>query len=98
MSEPVKVVIPGLEVETVSYGRIGERNLSRLLARNSPLVGLGEPPSGAKHIHLTDAAQARFGDRAWFDTEELKEVVGDLYPLYREPARHAVRYALGEKP
>ncbi len=94
----VKVVIPGLEVETASYGRIGERNVRRLLARESPLVGLGTPPPGAKRIYLTDAAEARFGDKAWFDAEKLKEIVGDLYPLYREPARHAVRYALGEKP
>ncbi len=94
----VKVVIPGLEVETASYGRIGERNVRRLLERESPLVGLGAPPPGAKRIHLTEAAEARLGDKAWFDAKKLKEVVGNLYPLYREPARHAVRYALGEKP
>lgn len=29
----VKVVVPGLEVETLSYGRIGERNAARLLQR-----------------------------------------------------------------
>ena len=94
----VKVVIPGLEVETASYGRIGERNLKRLLGRKSPLVGLGTPPSGAKRIYLTETAEAHFGDKAWFSTEKLEEVVGNLYGLYREPARHAVRYALGEKP
>ena len=94
----VKVVIPGLEVETASYGRIGERNLKRLLGRNSPLVGLGTPPPGAKRIYLTDAAEARLGDEAWFHAERLEEVVGNLYALYREPARHAVRYALGERP
>ena len=91
----VKVVIPGLEVETASYGRIGERNLKRLLERESPLVGLGTPPLGAKRIHLTDTAKAHFGDEAWLHLERLEETVGNLYALYREPARHTVRYALG---
>ena len=88
----VKVVIPGLEVETASYGRIGERNLRRLLGRKSPLVGLGKPPPGAKRIHLLQEVEADLGGPAWFHPAKLDEVVGNLYPLYREPARHAVRY------
>ena len=62
----VKAVVPGLEVETVSYGRrIDERNLRRLLAHDSPLVGLGAPLTGAEAIRLTAAAEARVGGPAW---------------------------------
>ncbi|MFM6175387.1 MAG: hypothetical protein ACKPB4_25190, partial [Sphaerospermopsis kisseleviana] len=57
----VKVIIPGLEVETASYARIGERNLTRLLERNSPLVGFGGAPPGAERIRLSPAAQERIG-------------------------------------
>lgn len=85
----VKVVVPGLEVETGSYGRIGARNLGRLLARASPLVGVGVTPPGAARVRLTAEAEARFGGPAWFHVERLAELVGDLYPLYREPSRHA---------
>ena len=93
----VKVVIPGLEVETASYGRIGERNFKRLLERDSDLVGLGEPPAGAARVHLTQETETALGDAAWFHLERLKETVGDLYPLYREPSRHAAPYMLEER-
>ena len=89
----VKVVVPGLEVETASYGRIGARNVERLLARGSDLVGLGSPPPGAARVHLTAEAEARLGGPAWFHLARLEQTVGSLYPLYREPARHTVRYA-----
>jgi ribosomal protein S12 methylthiotransferase accessory factor len=37
-------------------------------------------------------------DRAWLDRDRVDAVVGDLYPLYREPTRHAVgRAAAGEE-
>ena len=42
----VKVVVPGLEVETMSYHRIGERGVAKLLARGSTLVGFGSGPGG----------------------------------------------------
>ncbi len=42
-----KAIVPGLEVETMSYYRIGERGVRKLLAEGSPLVGLGDPPAGA---------------------------------------------------
>ena len=93
----VKVVIPGLEVETVSYGRIGERNFRRLLERDSNLVSLGEPSEGAARVHLTDQVKESLGSPAWFHLEKLAETVGDLYPLYREPSRHAVRYVLEQR-
>ncbi|MCK8500293.1 YcaO-like family protein [Myxococcus fulvus] len=86
----VKVVVPGLEVETMTYGRLGERNVARLLERREPLAGLGAPPPGAQPVRLTPEAEARLGGPAWFDTRLAEARVGRLYPLYREPDRHAV--------
>ncbi|RYG54025.1 hypothetical protein EON80_32140 [bacterium] len=79
----VKVVVPGLEVETMTYERIGARNLRRLLERDSPIVGLGRK-EGTKPIALLD------GSEAWFDSAQKERAVGRLYPLYREPGRHVV--------
>ena len=96
----VKVLVPGLEVETMSYLRIGERVLRRLLDRDSPLVGLGAPDSADQlPIHLTAEATERIGNTAWFDRSVVARLVGGLYPLYREPDRFAMqRLARGERP
>lgn len=72
----VKAVVPGLEVETVSSGRVGARNLQRLLARGGPLVGLGDPPPMGVPIRLSEVARA----------------LRSLYPLYRESGRHPARF------
>lgn len=80
----VKVLAPGLEVETASYGRIGERNLQRLLERDLGLVGHGTAPPGAAPIHRPPGAPP-----AWLHRERLDARVRDLYALYREPGRHA---------
>lgn len=88
----VKVIVPGLEVETMSYHRIGERNLRRLLERGETFVGLGAKIQHALRIHLTEEAEARLGGPAWLDPTALDAVVGPLYPLYREPARHAAAW------
>ncbi|MCU0490127.1 MAG: YcaO-like family protein [Chloroflexaceae bacterium] len=85
----VKVIVPGLEVETMSYHRIGLRNLRRLMARNEGLAGIGAPPPGAAPIHLTAAAQEELGGPAWLNIATIERLVGPLYGLYREPARHA---------
>lgn len=87
-----KVIMPGLEAETMSYGRIGERGVARLLAREHPsLVGLGPPPhAGAAVVALPDGARERLGGPAWLDRDAVDAVVGGLYPLYREPDRHAL--------
>ena len=49
----VKVVAPGLEVETMSYGRIGERNTRKLIERGNPADPLrhafGHVEAGAAH-------------------------------------------------
>jgi thiazole/oxazole-forming peptide maturase SagD family component len=90
----VKAIVPGLEVETMSYGRIGPRNLRRLLDRDSDLIvtkdASGRP--AARRILLTPEKEAELGP-AWFDFEALERTVGNLYPLYREPGRHVAALA-----
>lgn len=91
----VKVIVPGLEVETVAYGRIGERNVRRLLAAGrNDLVRVGEAPDGWQRVHLTDAGRQRLGGDAWLDREALDGVAAGLLPLYREPGRHSAQLAL----
>ena len=85
----VKAIVPGLEVETMSYHRIGVRGVRKLLDRGSKLVGLGAPPPGAQAVRMTDAAQGSLGGPAWLDTAEVDRIVGRLYPLYREPEVHS---------
>jgi ribosomal protein S12 methylthiotransferase accessory factor len=89
-----KVLVPGLEVETMSYGRIGERGVARLLERGEPLVAVGADPGGWARVHLTADAEERLGGPAWFDRAAADRRVGALYALYREPGRHAVAEVL----
>jgi YcaO cyclodehydratase, ATP-ad Mg2+-binding len=86
----VKAIVPGLEVETMSYGRIGPRILRRLLDRDSELVVTGDASGrpAARRILLTPEKEAELGPPAWFDFEAMERTVADLYPLYREPGRH----------
>lgn len=90
----VKVIVPGLEVETMSYGRIGERNARRLLEEDGDLVGFGPAPAGARPVLLTAGAEERLGGKVWFDVAKARSIVGDLYALYREPGRHATARAV----
>ncbi|MBV8915461.1 MAG: YcaO-like family protein [Acetobacteraceae bacterium] len=85
----VKAFVPGLEVETMSYHRIGERGVRKLLERGSRLVGLGAPPPGAKPVRLAPGGAERLGGPAWLDVAEVDRIVGRLYPLYREPEVHS---------
>jgi ribosomal protein S12 methylthiotransferase accessory factor len=84
----VKAIVPGLEVETASYARIGARNLRRLLRRDDDMVGTGRPPPGARPILLPGQNREESGPAPWLDAELLQKRVGRLYPLYREPSRH----------
>ena len=77
----VKAIVPKLEVETMSYGRIGDRNLDRLLERGLDFVGLGQGPLS---LYLPS------GRTAWLDPQKLDRAVGKLYGLYREPNGHTV--------
>jgi ribosomal protein S12 methylthiotransferase accessory factor len=92
----VKVIVPGLEVETMSYYRIGERNTRKLLERDSPLIRFGAESDTLRPIRLTPEAIDRLGGRQpLFDTALVDEIVGPLYPLYREPEAHHVAYRMG---
>ncbi len=93
----VKVIVPGMEVETVAYARIGERNARRLLdAGRDDLVRVGTQPPGWSQVCLTEAAHERLGGPAWLDTRRLTTIVEGLLPLYREPGRHVLQLALAQ--
>jgi YcaO-like protein with predicted kinase domain len=87
-----KVVVPGLEVETLSYGRVGEVNARRLLGTALDLVRRQDAPSGTHpdRVLLTPEAEERLGGPVWYSYAAADRVVGPLYPLYREPPRHSV--------
>jgi ribosomal protein S12 methylthiotransferase accessory factor len=85
----VKAIVPGLEVETMSYHRIGARGVRKLVERGSPLAGIGAPPPGAAPVRVTPEAAAGLGGPAWLDVAEIDRIVGRLYPLYREPEVHS---------
>lgn len=84
----IKALVPGLEAETMTYQRIGARNVRRLLAQQSGIVGLGAAPQGAKPILLGPSERDVQG--AWLDPKAVDESMRDLYALYREPGRHVV--------
>ena len=84
----VKAFVPGLEVETMSYHRIGARGVRKLMERGSPLVGLGAPPPGAAPVRMPAHEAATFPQTPWLDVDAVDRIVGGLYPLYREPEVH----------
>ena len=89
----MKAITPGLEVETMSYHRIGERNARKLVERDHPLIRFGAESETLKPVRLTPEAIARFGGQPLFDTSLADRIVGPLYPLYREPEAHHVAAA-----
>ncbi|WP_235919362.1 YcaO-like family protein [Aureimonas psammosilenae] len=90
-----KVIVPGLEVETMSYHRIGERNARKLMEMDSPLLRFGPESERLKPVRLTPEALARLGGRQpMLDVAAVDEAVGPLYPLYREPEAHHVAHVL----
>ena len=90
----VKAIAPGLEVETMSYGRIGERNTRKLIERGDPLIKFGAASETLKAVRLPRDALDRFGGQPLLDIALLDRIVGPLYPLYREPEAHHVAAAL----
>ena len=98
----VKMIVPGLEVETMSYQRIGERNVRRLLARQAAdagfptLAGPGDAPAGTLPIPLTVPARQRLGGAAWLDRSRMAALMENLYVLYREPSRHVTAFSRAE--
>ena len=91
----VKVLVPGLEVEQMSYRRLGERGVRDLIDRGVAWVGVGSPPPGALRLPLLPEAEDRLGGPAWLDPAGQDAAVGPFYPLYREPNTHAAQLALG---
>jgi YcaO-like protein with predicted kinase domain len=87
-----KVVVTGLEVEVLSYGRIGELGIRDALAGDLDLVRVQPQPSGTHtaRVVLTPAAEERLGGPAWYSYAVADELLGPRYPLYREPPRHSV--------
>ena len=83
----VKLIVPGMEVETMSYARIGERGVAKLLEQDSPLISF-EQKDGAEPVRLTPEALERLGGQPWFDVALSRKIVGPLYTLYREPEAH----------
>ncbi len=92
----VKVIVPRMEVETMSYHRIGERNVAKLQALDSPLIRFGAPTEALRPVRLTPEACDRLGGQPLFDTALAAEQVGPLYPLYREPEAHHVAWMAGQ--
>ena len=95
------MIVPGLEVETMSYRRIGERNVGRLLARQAAdpdfptLVGISDALAGTLPIPLPAPARRRLGGEAWLDRSRMDALMKNLYVLYREPSRHVTAFSNG---
>ncbi len=79
----VKVIVPGLESETMSYHRIGRRGVRRLRAAGSPLLR-DAPGPGLLRVRLRPEDEAAVGGPAWFDGGLAERQVALLYPMYRE--------------
>jgi ribosomal protein S12 methylthiotransferase accessory factor len=88
----VKVVVPGLESETMSYHRIGWRGVRRLRARGDALLR-DAPGEGLRRVRLRPEDEARAGGPAWFDTALATRIVGGLYPMYRETGTFSAQLA-----
>jgi ribosomal protein S12 methylthiotransferase accessory factor len=91
----VKVIVPGLEVETMSYRRIGARNARRLIERDHPLVRFGKPTLTSLPIRMPPGDAEALG-HPLFDTALADAIVGPLYPLYREPEAHHVAWVMSQ--
>jgi ribosomal protein S12 methylthiotransferase accessory factor len=93
----VKAIVPGLEVETMSYHRIGERNTQKLIERDHPMIRFGEATDTLLPVRLTPEAIERFGGQPLFDTALADRIVGSHYPLYREPESHHAPFRLAQQ-
>lgn len=94
----VKVIVPTLEVETMSYYRIGERNARKLIERDSALIRFGTESETLRPVRLTPEALDRLGGRQpLLDIALVDRIVGPLYPLYREPEAHHAPYLLSQR-
>ncbi len=98
-SRTVKVLVPELEVEGMSYHRIGARGVRLLAERGDGLAGINahggvaDLPAGLARVPLTAEAEAELGGHAWFNVAEAERRLGRLYALYREPGEHVLAFA-----
>jgi len=92
----VKVIVPGLESETMSYHRIGWRGVRRLRDRGDPLI-VDAPKEGALRVLLRPEDEARAGGPAWFDAALADRIVGSLYPMYRETGTFSAQMVLARR-
>ncbi len=88
-----KVIVPGMEVETMSYGRIGTRGVRKALDLDNGLIRFGAESETLRPVRLTPEALDGFGRQPLFDAARAAALVGPLYPLYREPEAHHVAAA-----
>ena len=88
----VKVLVPELEVEGMSYHRVGPRGVRLLMERGDGMAGVGAPPPGARRVPMAAEDEARLGGPAWFHVEEAERRLGRLYALYREPGEHVLAF------
>lgn len=89
----VRAIVPGLECETMSYGRMGYRGVRRALQEGMDFVHVGDQPNGALAIAMTESQTEMIGGPAWLNRTRIDDIVGPLYPLYREPHSHAAQLA-----
>ena len=89
----VKVIVPGLESETMSYHRLGWRGVARLRARGDALVA-DRPAEGFRPVRLRPADADRAGGPAFLDTASIDARVELVYPLYREANPLSAQLAL----
>ncbi len=88
----VKVVVPGLESETMSYHRIGWRGVARLRERGDGLIS-SSPAQGAAPVRMRDEDAAKAGGAAFLDVATIDRRVEAVYPLYREANPFAAQLA-----
>lgn len=93
----VKAIVPGLEVETMSYYRIGARNTRKLIERDHPLIRFGTASDTLRPVRLTPEALDGFGGQPLFDVALAERIVGRHYPLYREPESHHAPFRLAQR-
>ena len=93
----VKAIVPGLEGETMSYNRIGERGVRRLLERGENLIATSQKTVDQQRILLTPEAETRLGGDVYLDCAKVAETVGACYPLYREPSSHTAQKLLKQR-
>ena len=85
-----KVICAPLEVETMTYRRVGPRNLRRLIDRGFDFVGVGVAPNDTLRVPMLPEDEAALGGPAWLHPARADALLGPLYAMYREPDVHSI--------